>query len=381
VWHIAFRNIWRNKSRTILAMLALIVGIITIIVLVSATLGVKSSVSNVMGQMKGIIVYEHDAADVPYSHLSSDYEEKLEDIRGVRVALPEIYGMVRTIDGKKAEGTGSFTAGMVMLVGLDPKKERMRQGDMYGIGVEEGRKFISSDKYAAIISKDIADNYKKNIGSKIELDDGKKYTVIGILEESSVLGSIIVVPLDRARELAHLKEDEVNSFTVQTKNPEDEKRIATLIKMKYPELEAITASQAVEETEDIMGIMDLFFYVMASISLIIAGIGIVNAMLMSVLERTKEFGVLKAVGWENDDLLKLIIEESILIGVVGGIIGIIISVAIVEILNNYMPFSLLITKELIGEAFLFSVIAGIVGGIYPAWRVTKIDPIQAIRGE
>ena len=130
-----------------------------------------------------------------------------------------------------------------------------------------------------------------------------------------------------------------------------------------------------------MGIMDLFFYVMASISLIIAGIGIVNAMLMSVLERTKEFGVLKAVGWENDDLLKLIIEESILIGVVGGIIGIIISVAIVEILNNYMPFSLLITKELIGEAFLFSVIAGIVGGIYPAWRVTKIDPIQAIRGE
>ena len=151
--------------------------------------------------------------------------------------------------------------------------------------------------------------------------------------------------------------------------------------MKYPELEAITASQAVEETEDIMGIMDLFFYVMASISLIIAGIGIVNAMLMSVLERTKEFGVLKAVGWENDDLLKLIIEESILIGVVGGIIGIIISVAIVEILNNYMPFSLLITKELIGEAFLFSVIAGIVGGIYPAWRVTKIDPIQAIRGE
>ena len=108
---------------------------------------------------------------------------------------------------------------------------------------------------------------------------------------------------------------------------------------------------------------------------------IVNTMLMSVMERQKEIGVLKAVGWTSDDVLKLVLTESLLLGVIGGIIGCVIGSLVVIAINDAVDFTLSLTASNIVGAFAFAVFAGVAGGMYPAWRISQVDPIEAIRME
>ena len=117
---------------------------------------------------------------------------------------------------------------------------------------------------------------------------------------------------------------------------------------------------------------------MSSIAVFVAGIGILNTMLMSVLERTKEFGVLKAVGWTEEDIIVLVLSESFLLGVIGAIIGTLSGAIVVEIAKHYLGIPMAISTNLVIYAWCFSIIVGVLGGIYPAWRASKLDPIEAI---
>ncbi|MCD4740525.1 ABC transporter permease [archaeon] len=359
--------------------MALIIGVVTIISMVSVTAGIRSMVTDAISGMNGIMVWEKDALDQPWSYLSTDYEQKLESISGVRVALPEVFGFITEIDGDTARGS-EMMMGMTGVMGIDPVKEQEREGTFYGMEMDKGRWLKPGDKSVVILGNEIADNYKKRIGSTIELD-GKKLKVIGILKESQMFGGYMLAPIDVARELADLDSDIVNDYTIQAYNPQDQGKIAKIIEFKYDDLQAMNSQSAGEEMSDLLNTFDMVFLVISLIALLTAGVVIINTMLMSVMDRQKEIGVLKAVGWTNDDILKLVLIESLLLGIIGGIIGCIIGSVIVTIINSAIPFSLTLTPTNILGAFIFAVSAGLFGGLYPAWRISRINPIDAIRME
>ncbi len=377
---IAARNLWRRKSRSLLAILALVIGILAIVLLISLTAGLKASYTEIMSGINGVWVMEKGTVDQTLSKLDADYGKKIEAIPGVRVALPEVWPIIKKIDKSKAEG-GGMTMGMVMGLGLDPEKERYRVGNPYGAELLRGRMMEPGDKEVAVLGSELADTYDKVVGSTIDVD-GKKLKVIGIFGGSDIIESVIAMPIDDAQELAGLDSDTVQDFIVQLNDPENEDKIAQTIRFKWPDkLDTYTVSELSGMMDEVLGVIDQFFIIIVAIALVIAGVGIVNTMLIAVKERMKEFGVLRAMGWTQEDVLRLVVTESVMLGLVGGLVGVGLGYALTALLSTVLPFNLVVNPELAIGAFVFSGIAGLVGGVYPAWKASKMDPIQAIRGE
>lgn len=377
---IAARNLWRRKSRSVLAVLALVIGILAIVLLVSLTAGLKASYSELLGGIGGLYVIEKGAQDNTLSKLEMSYADELEQIPGVRAVLPEVMTIVNDIDGEPPSG-GSLMFGMVAAMGLDPEREMRRVGMPYGVALLRGRMMQPGDSAVIVLGNKIAEDLKKGIGSTIEVN-GKKFKVIGTFSKSEMTDSFVAMTIDDARELAGLGKEYAQDFVVQLTDPQNEERVAQTIRFKWPDdLDVFTASDMSQMMDTIMGVIDQFFWIIAAIALAIAGVGIVNTMLIAVNERTTEFGVLRAMGWTQRDVLQLVVTESILLGISGGVIGVASGYAITWWLGTVLPFAPALTPQLALIAFAFALAAGLFGGAYPAWKASKMDPIKAIRGE
>ena len=132
---------------------------------------------------------------------------------------------------------------------------------------------------------------------------------------------------------------------------------------------------------EVLGNLKLLVVIVSIIAAIVAGVGIINTMLMSVMERTKEIGTLKAVGWTNTNVMSMIILESAFIGIIGGIIGIAFGYFCSFMLGYLGGVPTYVTLTTIIESFVFAIVIGIVGGAYPAYVASKLDPIEALRSE
>lgn len=361
-----------------MSMAALVIGVITIVSLVSVTAGMRGIVTDIVDEMKGVWVYEKDAVDVPFSVLPASYEQEIESIPGVKLVMPQIWGMVTEVNDATPSVEGGITAGVVAYAGMDAVKERLREGDFFGVGIEKGRMISPGETNTIVLGNAIADSYDRRVGSKIELDD-VEFTTVGIFEESLVMDSYVVIPLKIARTMRGLDYDEVSSFEVQASNSREESKLETRIKFRFDDVEALTMQSAMDEMEGMMDTMDLAFILISMIALVIAGVGIINTMLMSVLERQKEIGVLKAVGWTEENIMQLVLWESILIGLGGGVIGNALGYGLVATINPFVPFNITVTPVIMVQAMVFAAAAGLFGGLYPAWKISRIDPIEAIR--
>jgi len=127
--------------------------------------------------------------------------------------------------------------------------------------------------------------------------------------------------------------------------------------------------------------LDVFLLAVSSFACIVGAIGVVNTMLMSVTERVREFGILKAVGWTRTDIAKLVVVEALGLGVFGGAVGALLGLLIVQLMKGLLPFDPLAPPWVIGVGFAGAIVLGLVGGLYPAWRAASMDPVEAIRWE
>ncbi|MBN3037188.1 MAG: ABC transporter permease [Candidatus Diapherotrites archaeon] len=378
MFNVAARNLWQKKTRSGLAVSGLIIGVVAIILLVSMTAGLKAYVEDIASQMNGIMIMEKDSVDQTLSYLDEDYGREMERVEGVRAAIPEIWGIVSEIEGESPKPEATYY-GFAYLLGIDPAKEMLREGGFFGVDVAKGRGITTVDKKAAIIGQVIADAYKKSLGSTIEVE-GEKLKVVGILGESDLMGSAIITTMDVVRDASDFPAGKVSDFMVMVRPGQDENQVAKHIEFQIEDVDAYTASETLDEFSEMTATIDLFFYVVSVIAILIGGVGIINTMLMSVMERMKEFGVLRSMGWTSDDVLRLVITESVLLGVSGGIIGCVGGLSLISAINLVMPFPLVASNELLIAALIFSLILGVFGGTYPAWKASKLDPIQAMRG-
>lgn len=399
---LAFNNLKRRRLRSWLTVIGIFIGIAAVVALISLGQGLQNAVNKqfeILGADKITIMGKAGFITSPIaSELSSkpltekDIEiiEKISGVESVTGYL--IKSLSVEFKGEKRE---------ILISGIEPEIYLKMFEGTYKI--EEGRDFKTGDKRKIVIGYNTANkDFEKKIkvGNKIVIS-GEEVEIIGILEKigNPADDSAIIMTLDSLRELSN--EPRILSMIfVKIKSGVDVNEVAEDIEktMKKDRNEKLadkpktfsiqTSEQLLGVFGDILSVIQAVLVGIAAISLLVGGIGIMNTMYTSVLERTREIGTMKAVGAKNSDILFIFLFESGLLGFVGGVIGIGIGVGLGKI-AEYLAvnalgvgfFSAYFSWYLIISALAFSFLIGTLSGILPAMQAAKLKPADALRYE
>ena len=227
--------------------------------------------------------------------------------------------------------------------------------------------------------------------SKIEVM-GHSLKVVGIMEEigNTQDDTGIMIDIDFLQEITNSSDEITMIFGSVFSNPEE---TAQKINDKMDDVynndifDVQTVEQLADQISSVFSIISVVFLGIASISLIVAGIGIMNTMLMTVIERTKEIGIMKAIGATNKRILVIFLTESAIVGILGGAVGVgigyLLSIAFTSVGSSFIGISMNVTIEplLVAGAIGFSAFVGMISGTYPAYRASQLDPVDALRYE
>lgn len=369
------KNPFRSKSRALLAIIGIGIGIATIVVLGAVTDGMIASADDTLhaGGCDFTISGKSDEESSPSqmmsfgtTNINQSYVEKIENVSGVNRAAPIYMAILRT------SKSPYFT-----LIGMDPGNK-----DLAELTITKGRMY-KNDTYEVILGKAAAENENKTVNDTIKLN-GEIFEIVGIFETGNAFqdqGGFS--PLKITQDLMDA-EDNISSIYVKLDSGADIDTVKGKIDSLYGEnLTSISSLSDLEMVRNMLDMLNGASWAISLLAIIIGGVGIINTMLTSVFERTRELGVLKAVGWSNRKILTMIIGESIVITLVAGIVGTLCGIIGLEVLNLTGSISLtpVYTLNTFVKAFGIALIVGVVGGLYPALKATRLPPTEALRYE
>lgn len=389
-----------NKMRSVLTMLGVIIGVGFVILLVSLGTGAREEItSNIQGMGSNMIMIAPFNIDLSggLSNMQSQQGamlaanslkmQNVEDLRKV-VDDPDQVNALFQKSATAFNGNNKWS-GVIMGAGVS----YMKSG---GVEIKRGRLFTNSEEDSASLVAIIGPTVEKALFDEVDpvgkyvTVKGRRIKVIGVYKERGSMmmmdqDSYIYIPSTSAARLFSAASPDF--ITVSVNSPDEVEPTVKLVDKELGKSLAdedytiITQDQALSFAEDMTKILTYLLGGMASISLIVGGIGIMNIMLVSVTERTREIGIRKAVGAKTRDIMIQFLVESITISLIGGVIGILIAaigtVAYTVILG--MPAK--ITPGIVLLAFLFSSMVGIFFGVYPARKASLLDPIESLRYE
>lgn len=398
---IAIANLTHRKVRTFLTLIGIFIGIAAVVGLISLSTGFQDYLDSefkALGADK-IIVNPSGAAfgvsDNSANPLTKSDVEIIADVRGVKQAA-YINSKVSQIEW----GKDDFGFNMVWAYKLDETRDLIEE--IATLTVEEGRPLKEIDRGKAVIGYDYAKfaGFEKNLvpGNKIFINE-KEFKVVGIFERigNPTDDRSIVIHEDDFEELFNTGDD-VGGIYVRVDEGELPSEVVTRIeddlrdfrdlKEGEEDFEVTTFEDLIQSFLTILNIAQVVLVGIAAISLVVGGIGIMNTMYTAVLERTKDIGIMKAIGARNEDILILFLIESGFLGLVGGIIGVLLGFGLskgvefvggtvlgTELLQAAMPIWLII------GALLFAFLLGSIFGVLPAIRASKMSPVDALRTE
>jgi len=381
-------------------MIGIFIGIAAVVSLISLGEGLRVAIMSQFGFLGAdLMMIRTGAGNVPPGTTTVEKPfiksnvNQIENIHGVRVAAGRIANSIKFEYNDKV----SFSIATSMPDGSD--REEIEEA--IGYEAAKGRLLEDGDKYNVVIGSDLADEktFGKEIvsGSKIKLE-GKEFKVVGILEKKGnfMLDASILLNEDAQRELFDEASDEYDMIGVRVMEGADMEKvkedIEKLLRKKRgveegeEDFSVETAQNIVESLNSILLSVNIFVWIIASISLVVGGIGIMNTMYTAVLERTKEIGIMKSIGARNSSIFTLFFIESGLLGSVGGIVGILLGVLLATSLAAIGRTAL--GSDLIGAHFsallilgalFFSFSVGAIFGVLPAYRASKLNPVDAVR--
>ena len=394
---IALMNIRSNKGRSVLTMLGIIIGITSVIMIMSIGDGVKGQVSDELNAMAGgligIYVNNEQSKEKIYFD-EDDFDAIREKIDGVKGVTP-VYTLYGSVVGKKGEFT-AYTSG-------GSESMEFYQSEP----IVDGRYFTAADYYAGnrvcVITQQAAKKLFGTtdvIGMSIEVTlsgTTQDLTIVGIRQDSasamfSMYGNMIniEVPLNLLSMSFGLYFDGFTDFYVISELPSMNTQITQSV-VRLMESRHNVRNQGVimvqnmqdqiSQINSVMGSISIFVVIVAAISLLVGGIGVMNIMLVSVTERTREIGIRKSLGARTGSILLQFLSESAIITLLGGLIGIVLGVAGAQAIGGAIGFSARISAVTVLGASAFSAAVGIFFGIYPARKAAKMSPIEALRHE
>jgi putative ABC transport system permease protein len=400
---IALRALMVNKMRSTLTMLGIIIGVSAVIAMIAVGSGAKSRIaeqiasmgSNMLIVMSGSSTsggFRFGSGTVPTLTVD-DAKAILSEIPSVKYVAPSLPGVAQVVYGNQNWSTS--------INGTTPEMLDIREWP-----VASGRSFTQQDLDGAtkvcLLGTTVVENLFGGIDPVGQIVRIKKvpFTVIGVLSRKGQTSfgqdqdDNILVPLTTAQKRLFGMQfpGMVRTITVQARGPdvmgEVEEGINSILRQRHriqPNQEndftVRNLTEIMSTAQETASVMSLLLGAIASISLMVGGIGIMNIMLVSVTERTREIGIRIAVGAKGRDILFQFLIESLVLSLIGGILGITIGVAGTLILSSLTQWPTLFSMQAILLAFLFSGSVGVFFGFYPARKASMLNPIEALRYE
>jgi putative ABC transport system permease protein len=431
---LAIQAIWGKKIRSFLTMLGVIIGVFAIVLLIGIGEGVKSEVT---GQIEGLgsnLLFLTPGAGGPgggggspmgsgIAFVPKDVET-IEKIAGVKYVVPVAMVPLPISNSKpvvpsemtaeqiqasadmSTESESMFDQSSLMAMATTTDAEYAFTGDVFS-GAEYGRMFTqeeysNADKVAVVLSGALKQLYpdvpaSDVVGNKIYIGK-EEFEIVGTVEsdgeettgifggQGQGLSNIVIIPLTTAHKI--MDTDSINQIAVTVEDADqvdavkEEIRLALLETHEGVEdFSMVTQDELLSMFDQILGVLTTMLGGIAAISLLVGGIGVMNIMLVSVTERTREIGLRKAIGASGFDVLVQFLVEAVFLTFLGGAIGIGLAFVGSVIMDTQFGFAPVLTVQSILIAFGFCVVIGVFFGVAPAIRAARLNPIDALKYE
>ena len=380
---IAAKQIKKSVVRSILTVLGIVIGISSMITVLSVGDAGKSMITTELNKLgiNRIWLFADDANGAAASLKVEDVELLSKHVSNIQNISPSAYNRVSISHGSKEM--------VIDIVGTNDQVEEIE-----GLEMLEGRyisqRDIDYERQVIVLGESAGKELfgdASALGEEVEVN-GKRYTVIGVEKETKpIYGSFFegksYIPItayentfgtDELYEISLTAEDDQEVDAVMN-------QAVDVIVDKYGEnsIKVLNMSKEMQSAENILDIFKLVITAIAAISLIVGGIGIMNIMLVTVKERTREIGIRKALGAKNKDILGQFLAEALLYAVIGAAIGIAFGLGLAYLASTVMGATLTISLGSILFSVVFAVTIGMVFGILPARKAAKLDPVEALR--
>jgi len=390
-FYLAIETLMSNKMRSFLTMLGVVIGVFAVITLVAIGEGAKSYVYNAVSSFGMGSNYmelhpgkEHGPSMLTEKLTYRDTEAIERDCPSVAAVDPRTMGSMDLKYGKNKE---TIELGMGVSYNY-PKvlRHEVVQGRFYTKSEQDGRKKV------AVIGQKVVEKLFSGfnpIGEKMKIN-GKSFVVVGVFEKKGLMmgfdyDDIVAIPITTAQKLLdtnRIMEVGISAKSADLINKAKEEIRQLLIKRhKKEDFRLDTTEEQLSLVNNILGFLTLAIGGIASISLLVGGIGIMNIMLVSVNERIREIGIRKSVGATRRDIFVQFLIESVVISMVGGTVGIILGVGTSMAIMQALGITPVVSLWSASLAYFVSIFVGVVSGVYPATRAAALDPVEALRYE
>jgi putative ABC transport system permease protein len=369
---LVYRNITRRRIRSALTVIGMAVAVAAVVALVGIADGFKRSFLDMyQAHCVDVVVVRGRVADRMTSELDQSLGTKIASIPHVALVEPVLLDVV------SLEQLGPVG---VVVEGLEPKARMLRERKLTA-----GKWFTADDKRVAMLGRILAANLGQGVGDNIEIYENEHFQIVGIYDGGNIFDNgAMIVPLAELQRMLD-QSGQVTAFNVSVDRANDTAAVGDVV-AAINALDARMSALATENyvaTDSKIQIANAMAWSVSAIALIIGAIGMLNTMIISVFERTNEIGILRAIGWRRSRIVRMILIESSLLSLAGGVIGTLLALAMTTVLSRAPATAGLVSGNVappvIVQGILIALLIGILGATYPAYRAARLLPTVALR--
>ncbi len=369
-----FKNLRRRPLRSILTITAVALGVGAVVSLVGIATGFKASFLKLYGEVGiDLLVIKGRVGRQLESGIPESMCERIQALPGVAEAIPGLNDVISFPDDDLY---------MVVVNGFVPETIVFDH-----LPLKDGRYLRKDDHRKILLGAILAGNLDKGVGDQVEVYDEEMFEVVGVFDSFNVIESgSLVMPMHELQPLIG-REGQVLGISVMTEDGADKDLVARI----RGEIEAmekgIVARPAREHIDGLTEIQlaSAMAWLTSAIALVIGGVGVMNTMIMTVQERTREIGVLRAIGWKRSRVIQMILSESLILGAIGALFGIVGAIVLVKLLTRMPTVNGLLDGEIqpivVVYGIVLALVVGLLGGLVPALIASRMTPTTALRQE